>query len=94
MLRSEIQRKMEYMAKGADMYEAGWKSSYKNDYIRQTCEYMGMTPQAMKIKNPGYYAEILLKAGEEAGREWEEEKRLIEKWEEQRRRILESARMA
>lgn len=94
MLKSEVQRKMEYMAKGADMYKAGWKSSYKDDYIRTTCEYMGMTPQAMKQNNPGYYAEIQFRAGEEADKEWEEEQRLIDKWEEQRRNILESVRMA
>ena len=53
MLKSEIQRKMEYISMGADMYEAGWKNNYKSDYIRQSCDFLRTTPQAMRIKKFG-----------------------------------------
>ena len=94
MLKSEIQRKMEYISLGAEMYEAGWKNNYKSDYIKQTCDFLRTTPQAMRIKNPVYYKDIVARAGEAADMKWEEEKLLIAKWEDQRRTILESARMA
>ena len=94
MLKPEVQRKMEYMSKGADMYESGWRSNIRDEYIRQSCEYMNLTPQAMKLKNPEYYKEILARACEEADLKWEEEKALIAKWEEQRKNILGSVRMA
>jgi hypothetical protein len=94
MLKSEIQRKMEYISLGADMYEAGWKNNYKSDYIKQSCDFLRTTPQAMRIKNPVYYKDIVARAGEAADMKWEEEKLLIAKWEDQRRTILESARMA
>ena len=38
--------------------------------------------------------DIVARAGEAADMKWEEEKLLIAKWEDQRRTILESARMA
>lgn len=94
MLKSEIQRKMEYMSVGAEIYESGWKNNTRSDYIKQSCDYLNMSPQALRIKNPAYYKDIVTRAGEVADMKWEEEKLLIAKWEEQRRTILESARMA
>lgn len=93
-MKSEVQRKMEYLSNGADIYEAGWRNTCRNEYIKQSCEYMKMSPQAMKAKNPEYYKEILARANEIADRKWEEEKRLIAKWEEQRRNILNTFRTA
>ena len=94
MLKSEVQRKMEYISMGADMYEAGWKNNYKSEYIRQCCEYMNMTSQAMRIKNPEYYKDIISRANEVAEQKWEEEKLLIAKWEEQRSKVRDFAKMA
>ena len=94
MLKSEVQRKMEYISIGADMYEAGWKNNYKSEYLRQACDDMNMTPQALRMKNPEYYKDIVFRANEVAEQKWEEEKLLINKWEEQRNKVRDFAKMA
>ncbi len=85
---------MEYISIGADMYETGWKNNYKSEYLRQACDDMNMTPQALRMKNPEYYKDIVSRASEVAEQKWEEEKLLIAKWEEQRSKVRNFAKMA
>lgn len=90
MGKSEIQRKLEFLSKGAYIYETEWRSVFRTEYINHFCDNMKTTPQEMRRKDPEYYESILARASEETDRMWNEEKKLILKWEEQNQKIRES----
>lgn len=94
MNRTEIQRKMQYFSIGADIYEHGWKKNYRDEYIKQCCESMHMTEQSLKQRNWAFYEDICLRADKLADENWEDEKILFKKWEDQKKSIIEKARMA
>ncbi|MBR5407657.1 MAG: hypothetical protein IK111_08445 [Lachnospiraceae bacterium] len=82
---------MAFWSMGADEYESERKSGFMNEYINQFCKNMRTTPQEMRRKDPGYYKMILARASEETDKMWNEEKKLILKWKEQNKKVIESA---
>ncbi len=85
---TEIQRKLDYIAKGPEAYESDRKRTYKKDYLEYLCKNMRTTPHEMKQKDPEYYELLLQRAIEATDRMWEEDKKLIAKWNKQREEII------
>ena len=54
---------------------------------------MKIDPRRIRNEDPEYYDLILSKAAEATEKMWNEEKKLIAKWLEQDRKIVESVRM-
>ena len=91
---SEIQRKMRYMSMGAEQHESMRRREFRKEYISQYCKNMRLDQHVLKNSDPEYYEIIMNKAAEATDKMWEEEQKLIDKWEEQNRKIRESVTMA
>ena len=94
MAAAEVLRKMSFMSMGAEAYEIERKSTFRTEFIRQSCETLKTSPQMLRRRDPEYYDIILANASAATDRMWEEEKKLIAKWEEQRRKIRESVTLS
>ncbi|MCR5604249.1 MAG: hypothetical protein K6G27_11195 [Lachnospiraceae bacterium] len=90
---TEIQRKLRFMTLGAEQYESMLRKDFRKNYIDQYCKNMKIDPRRVKNEDPEYYELILSKAAEATEKMWDEEKKLIAKWIEQDRKIVESVRM-
>ena len=91
---SEIQRKMTYISVGPEQYESMIRRDYRSEYLERYCKNMKINLYTVRKKDPEYYEIIMASAAEATERMWAEEKKLIDKWEEQKRRICESVKMA
>lgn len=85
---------MEYFSVGMEQYKASRTADFQKEFIDQYCKNLKQNPYTLKSKDPEYYRMILSLASDATDKMWEEEMKLIEKWEDQRKRICESVRLA
>lgn len=90
MGKAEIQRKMEYFSVGMEQYRTERKAAFQKEFIDQHCRNMKLNPSTIKTRDPEYYKMILSLAADATDKMWDNEMKLIEKWEDQRKKICAS----